>query len=130
MKVDLNSSNFGREVVGHQEVARHGTTLANTDNYEGLDAGRCWNLSRGIMPCALRSWTTCASALVITNSSGVSPSTKLTRQSAQSGVPRRMQSLQLIDNSMPFVISHLSSVPTLMGVCDISEEGAHLVCDL
>lgn len=58
--------------------------------------------------------------------------TKLTRQSAQSGVPLRIQSLQLIDSSIPLDIARLSLVPTLTGACDISarEERGNLLGDL
>jgi len=36
---------------------------------------------------------------------GSTPSTKLTRQSAQSGVPRRTQSLQLIESSISLLMA-------------------------
>src|ERR1017187_9784026 len=84
-------------------------------------AARCRNLRRGIIPCDVNNCTTSASLVVMTSSSGSSPRTKLTRQSAQSGVPRRTQSLQLIDSSMSLVISHLSRPSTLVRVCDITD---------
>jgi len=75
-------------------------------------AERCWNLSRGIMPWDVKSWTTSA----LRRSLRVRrfyTSTKLTRQSAQSGVPRRTQSLQLIESSISLLMRHPSLSTTL-----------------
>jgi hypothetical protein len=52
------------------------------------------------MPWALNKTATSAIAGVSSSDSGSPPNTKLTKQSLQSGVDRRTQSVQLIDNSM------------------------------
>jgi len=74
------------------------------------------NLSRGIIPWLDSNPATSASAGLSVSSSGFSPSTKVTRQSSQSGVERRTHSVQLMDNSMSDTVP-LSLATILVGGC-------------
>jgi len=115
------STGFRRIVVGHQQVTSH------TNNLLNALASRATPILRNGAELESRHHALGRKELDDVGLFGghyefvgSTPSTKLTRQSAQSGVPRRTQSLQLIESSISLLMAAPSLSTTLHRGCDTS----------